>query len=104
MVRKPNISDNGKTSRADRKSSVIIQKSGASNSVVQVGRDYVRYLQLHLSAGDWGTILVNVAFLGLALYGLASGARSVATYALDMKDAEGICSARMQRLALAFSS
>ena len=81
----------------------IVQEGKASNSLIQVGRDYIRYLQINFEGGNWTPILVNVACLGLIFYGLASATRSAVSYATNLQETEGLCSPRMQKLALAFS-
>lgn len=82
---------------------VTMQEGIASNSLVQVGRDYIRYLQINFEAGNWIPIFVNAAFLGLIFYGITSATRSAITYAEDVQTSEGLCSPRVQKLALAFS-
>lgn len=96
-------SENGQQQPELTYEQTVVQQGTASNSLVQVGRDYIRYLQFNLEAGNWIPIFVNVAFLGLIFYGVFSAARSAVTYAEDVRSSEGLCSARVQKLALAFS-
>lgn len=81
----------------------IAQEGTASNSLIQVGRDYIRYLQINFEAGNWVPILANVAVLGLIFYGITSVSRSAVTYAENVQNSEELCSPRVQKLALAFS-
>ena len=82
---------------------VTMQQGTAGNSLVQVGRDYIRYLQVNFEAGNWIPIFANIAILGLIFYGITSATRSAITYAENVQNSEGLCSARVQKLALAFS-
>lgn len=55
-----------------------ISQSGSANKLVQVGRDYIRYISVNLDAGNWGVLVINTIVALLVMMGLGTAAR--ATY------------------------
>ena len=59
-------------------SSEVSQSGSAGKSLIQVGRDYVRYISFNVSAGNWGVVLVNALVIVFVLLGVGTAAK--ATY------------------------
>ena len=53
-------------------------QSGSANKLVQVGRDYIRYISVNLDSGNWGVLVINTIVALLVMMGLGTAAR--ATY------------------------
>lgn len=51
----------------------------AGKNIIQVGRDYLSYLQFNILSGNWIPILINAIVIGLIFYGLANGAKTILT-------------------------
>lgn len=85
------------------KVTILTQTATSSNSIIQVGRDYTRYLHLQFESGNWITLLANGAVISLVAYGLISGTQSMVSYALDMGNREPLCSSRVHKLSLALA-
>jgi hypothetical protein len=56
----------------------------AGKNLIQVGRDYIRYISFNLNSGNWGVAIANLAVLGLIFFGLINGLWRGATLAADL--------------------
>lgn len=70
--RSPNTNPNPSDNPSDNVSKTY-QSGSASHDLIQVGRDYIQYLNYHVEQGRWGTLLANFAVIGVMAYGLLNG-------------------------------
>lgn len=56
------------------------QNANAGKNLIQVGRDYLKYLQINISAGNWIIVIANLIVISLTAYGLYNGSRSIITH------------------------
>lgn len=49
------------------------QVAYAGKNLIQVGRDYVRYISFNFETGNWGAAIANLLILSLIAYGLLNG-------------------------------
>lgn len=82
---------------------VFTQTADAKDSIVQVGRDYSRYLYLQFESGNWIALIANGAMIGLAIYGLMAGTHSMVQHAAELNSQPLYCSPRIIRLHLALA-
>jgi hypothetical protein len=59
------------------------QKGKAGRDLIQVGRDYITYIQTNIDDKNWGVVLLNFFILSLLGYGLFIGGRDVATHVTE---------------------
>lgn len=52
------------------------QKGNAGRDLIQVGRDYFRYLQVNIQAGNWVVVLVNFSLIFFVLGMVGLGAKT----------------------------
>lgn len=45
----------------------------AGKNLIQVGHDYVKYIQLNFKTGHWGIALTNCAVVGIFIWGFING-------------------------------
>lgn len=78
------------------------QVAYAGKNLVQVGRDYVRYINFNFKSGNWGVAIANLFILALIIYGLAEGIVGTATFAsslmIEPGDPESFCRSATQEL------
>ncbi|GAB4136470.1 MAG: hypothetical protein Fur0046_10010 [Cyanobacteria bacterium J069] len=60
------------------------QVAYAGKNLIQVGGDYIRYIQFNFKTGNWGVAIANLAILGLIFYGLAEGINRAASVAIAL--------------------
>ncbi|MEO0536702.1 MAG: hypothetical protein AAF215_22840 [Cyanobacteria bacterium P01_A01_bin.123] len=79
---------------------IISQDGTAQKKLVQVGRDYVRYLQIQLSSGNWKMILANFLALALVGHGITNSIHSFLLASIKIQVGSQLCSAEINRLSL----
>jgi serine/threonine-protein kinase len=55
----------------------ISQTGSAGKNLIQVGRDYIRYIRLNIAAGNWVIVIFNFIIIAVVVYGLGKGTESV---------------------------
>ena len=78
----------------------INQQATQGKNLTQVGRDYVRYLQLHFNSGNWIAILINITIWALIAHGLANSAQSFVELTTEMQTQNTLCSTELTRLTI----
>ncbi|MGI0490446.1 hypothetical protein ACN4EG_01430 [Alkalinema pantanalense CENA528] len=68
----PNTNPNQADNLSDNLSKTE-QSGSAGHDLIQVGRDYIQYLNYHVEQGHLGTLLANFAVIGVMAYGLLNG-------------------------------
>lgn len=84
-------------------SKVIYQQATQGKNLTQVGRDYIRYLQLRFNSGNWVAIAMNVAILAFVAHGLTNSVQSFVGLATEMQNKNTLCSAELNRLTIALA-
>mgnify|MGYP001794806006 CR=1 FL=1 len=79
---------------------VIYQQATHGKNLTQVGRDYIRYLQLRFSSGNWVAIAMNIAILAFVAHGLTSSVKSFVGLVADLNSKHTLCSAEVNRLTI----
>lgn len=78
----------------------VSQRANQGKNLTQVGRDYIRYLQVRLNSGNWFAIVMNVAILALVGHGLTNTVQSFVGLAAQMRSDNALCSAEVNRLTI----
>ena len=60
------------------------QVAYAGKDLVQVGGDYIRYINFNFKSGNWGVAIANLFILALIFYGLADGIVYTAAFAASL--------------------
>ncbi|MFS0515404.1 hypothetical protein ACEYW6_11875, partial [Nostoc sp. UIC 10607] len=87
------------------------QVGSAGKNLIQVGRDYVRYLKLNIDSGNISVVILNGIVIVLVILGTISAAKSVTNVAQSFRskdnnpvklqpDLSGMCTPEMARLNL----
>lgn len=84
-------------------SKVIYQQTGQGKNLTQVGRDYIRYLQLRISSGNWVAIAMNMAILAFVAHGLTNSVQSFIGLVTEMQNKNTLCSTEVHRLTIALA-
>lgn len=78
----------------------VSQRAHQGKNLTQVGHDYIRYLQVRFSSGNWVAIVMNVAILALVGHGLTNTVQSFVELAAQMRSDNALCSAEVNRLTI----
>ena len=76
---------------------VVSQQSAQGKKLTQVGRDYIRYLQLSVNSGNWITVLMNVAILAFIGHGVTNSVYSFVSLVTEMRAENTLCSAAVNK-------
>ena len=74
-----NLDDSEKLEDKGSLETEINQSGQAGKDLVQVGRDYVKYLNYNIRSGSWIPIFFNLVVIGIFLYGIFIGMKSIVT-------------------------
>jgi|GEM_PF-2776032 len=61
----------------DREPNNISQTGSAGKDLFQIGRDYIKYIRVHIAAGDWGIVIFNLILISIFIYGLGHGTKLI---------------------------
>lgn len=60
-------------SNIEAKTQTTFQNAQAGRDLIQVGKDYIQYIQYNIKKGNWGVVIANASFIGFILFLLSSG-------------------------------
>lgn len=67
----------GEPLQEERGEGSFTQEGYAGRDLLQIGRDYVRYIKINILSGNWGSVAVALVPLFLFLFGIKAGADKV---------------------------
>ena len=53
------------------------QKASAGRDLLQIGRDYVRYITVNIWSGNWGAVIIALIPFFFFLYGIKAAGNKV---------------------------
>jgi hypothetical protein len=58
----------------------VTQKGKSEGVLIQVGRDYFKFIRINILTGNWWVVIINLLIVFLVIYGIGNGAKITIDY------------------------